>query len=132
MYDISLRTIVDSLISIIGSIFTFIFGGWDIALKVLIVLMIVDYLSGLNVGRKQHKINSHTSYNGLKRKLYIMYMLILAVMLDRILGFHVVYFRSLVCYFYITNESISILENCGKAGLPLPQRLMNILEQLKK
>lgn len=59
-------------------------------------------------------------------------VLIVAVLLDRLLNEGTWVFRTLVSYFYIANEGISILENCGKCGIPLPERLLNIFEQLKK
>ena len=62
----------------------------------------------------------------------ILVVLIIGVMLDRILGTGTWVFRTLVCYFYIANEGISLLENVGNIGIPIPNKIRNALEQLNK
>jgi toxin secretion/phage lysis holin len=94
--------------------------------------MIIDYMTGVMAGVIQGKLNSHIGFNGILRKSTILLVLIVAVLLDRLLNQGTWVFRTLVCYFYTANEGISILENAGKCGVPLPAKLLNILEQLKK
>lgn len=125
------KTIFNTAIAGIGSICTYMFGGWDTPLMVLVIFMAIDYLTGLINATIQNKLNSKIGFNGIKKKGLILIVLIVAVLLDRLLNKNIWVFRTLVCYFYIANEGISILENCGKCGVPLPQKLLDTLEQLK-
>ena len=123
---------LSGLVAIIGTVFTWLFGGWDIALAVLIAFMAIDYLTGLIRGGIQNKISSDKGFKGIAKKSVILIVLIVAVLLDRLINDSVWIFRTLICYFYIANEGISILENCTAIGLPVPSRLSETLEQLKE
>ena len=125
------KQIFNALVATAGSLFTYAFGGWDTCLIVLVGFIAIDYITGVLSGIIQQKLNSHVGFRGLLRKATIFLVLIVAVLLDRLLNKGIWAFRTLVCYFYIANEGISILENCGKCGVPLPQKLVNTLEQLK-
>lgn len=126
------RNVFNSIVAGIGGICTYAFGGWDTPLTVLIIFMVVDYLTGLVSAAIQNKLNSKIGYKGIAKKALILVVLIVAVLLDRLLNKNIWVFRTLVCYFYVANEGISILENCGKCGVQLPQKLLDTLEQLKK
>lgn len=119
------------IIAGLGSALTYIFGGWDTSLKVLILFMVADYATGLIHAWMGNKLNSKVGYKGIAKKSLILIVLIVAVLLDRLINKNIWVFRTLVCYFYVANEGISILENCGKCGVPLPQKLLDTLEQLK-
>lgn len=123
---------LSSLVAILGTVFTWLFGGWDIALLVLIVFMIMDYITGLARGAINRKLSSDVGFRGIAKKSVILVVLIVAVLLDRLINDGQWIFRTLICYFYIANEGISILENCAALGLPIPERLSEVLEQLKE
>lgn len=118
-------------IAAIGSSLTYVFGCWDEPLKILIILMIIDYTTGVMSGCINKKLNSNVGFNGILRKATILLVLIVSVLLDRLLNQGTWVFRTVVAYFYVANESLSILENCGKCGVPLPKKLLKALEQLK-
>ncbi|MFC0906368.1 holin family protein [Clostridium sp. MT-14] len=126
------RHVFNTMVAGVGSMLTYFFGGWDTCLRVLVGFMFVDYGTGLLNAWIGNKVNSKIGYKGIAKKASILAVLIVAVLLDRLLNNGTWVFRTLVCYFYIANEGISILENCGKCGLPLPQKLVKALEQLKK
>lgn len=126
------REIFNTIIAVVGVAFTYVFGGWDTCLIVLVSFMLIDYATGLIAATIQQNLNSHIGFNGILRKSTILLVLIVAVLLDRLINQSTWVFRTVVAYFYIGNEGISILENCGKCGLPLPKRLMKALEQLKR
>lgn len=126
------REIFNSIVAILGGVITYIFGGWDTCLIVLVGFMLIDYITGLIGAVIQQRLNSHIGFNGILRKSTILLVLIVAVLLDRLINQGTFVFRTVVSYFYIANEGISILENCGKCGIPIPERLLNALEQLKK
>ena len=78
------------------------------------------------------EVSSDTGLKGIARKTVILIVLIVAVLLDRLLNTGTWVFRTLVCYFYIANEGISLLENCAGLGLPIPEKLKDVLIQLKE
>ena len=119
------------LIAGIGTFLTWLFGAWDIALMVLVCFIVLDYLTGLIKAYLTKKLSSNVGLHGIARKSVILIVLIMSVMLDRILNSGTWVFRTLVCYFYIANEGLSILENCSVIGLPIPDRIQEALEQLK-
>ncbi|MCY6372474.1 phage holin family protein [Clostridium ganghwense] len=126
------REIFNTVIVVIGSFFTYIFGIWDTCLIVLVAFMSLDYITGLIAAIIQDKLNSHIGFKGILRKSTILLVLIVAVLLDRLLSNGTWVFRTIVAYFYIGNEGISILENVGKCGVPLPKKMIKALEQLRK
>lgn len=125
------QNVFESILAVIGTALTYIFGGWDVALITLVIFMGLDYVSGVMIGAKNKKIDSEISYSGLKRKLMIIFILIAAVALDRLIGNEQWVFRTAVCWFYIGNEGISLFENAGKLGMPYPQKVLEMFTQLK-
>lgn len=123
--------IFNGIIAGLGGVCTYIFGGWDTPLTVLFWFMGLDYITGLMGAIAQRKLDSKVSYKGIAKKLSILIIVTIGVLLDRLINNDVWVFRTFVCYFYIANEGLSILENIGKTGAPLPQKLINVLEQLK-
>lgn len=119
------------LIAGLGTFLTWLLGAWDIALMVLVCFMVLDYLTGLIKAYLTKKLSSNVGLHGIARKSVILIVLIMSVMLDRILNSGTWVFRTLVCYFYIANEGLSILENCSVIGLPIPNKIQEALEQLK-
>ena len=118
--------------ALLGTLFTWLFGAWDIALQILITFMILDYATGLLRGYAGKNLSSDTGLKGIARKCIILAVLIVAVLLDRLINIDNWIFRTLICYFYIANEALSILENCSVLGLPIPSKLQDALEQLKE
>ena len=94
--------------------------------------MVFDYITGVLKGYVLKELSSDVGLKGLARKAVILIVLIVAVCLDRLLNAEHWVFRTLVCYFYIANESISLLENCSALGLPIPEQLKDALAQLKE
>lgn len=115
----------------IGTLLTWLLGGWDLDIKILITCMTLDYAMGLLCGYKDKKLNSKVGFNGLKRKFTVIIILILAVLLDRLLGQEWV-FRAIVIYFYVAMEGLSILENAAKLDVPIPSKLKEALVQLQE
>lgn len=123
--------VFNSTVAIVATAFTYLFGGWDTAIIVLITFMVLDYITGVLYAWNTKTISSEVGLKGLSKKLLIILVLIGAVMLDRMMSNGTWVFRTLVCYFYIANEGISLLENAGNLGLPIPEKLKSALEQLK-
>lgn len=124
--------LLKSFIAAIGTGFTYIFGVWDTALVVLILFMGIDYITGIIASYIKGILNSKIGFKGIARKAVILLVLIMGVLLDRLLNDGTWVFRTLIAYFYIANEGLSIIENIGKCGVEFPPAVQNALEQLKK
>lgn len=122
--------VFDSIVAIIATFFTYLFGGWDVALSILITFMILDYITGVIWAYIQKNLNSEVGFKGLVKKCTILIVLIVGAMLDRLLNSGEWVFRTLVAYFYIANEGISLLENISNLGVPIPAKIKDALEQL--
>lgn len=118
-------------IATLGTGLTWIFGAWDIAIIVLVSFMALDYFTGVLRAVVNKEVSSDIGLKGIARKTVIFVVLIVSVLLDRLLNTGTWVFRTLVCYFYIANEGISLLENCACLGLPIPEKLKDVLVQLK-
>ena len=127
-----MNNIFNSVVAGIATFFTYLFGGWDAAIGVLIVLMVLDYITGVLNGYLTKTLNSEVGFKGLLKKFLILVVMIIAVMLDRLMNTGNWIFRTLVCYFYIANEGISLLENISLMGVPIPDKIKDALEQLNK
>lgn len=119
------------IIAAVGTGITWLFGAWDTALIVLVSFMVLDYATGLMRAWINKEVSSDVGLKGIARKAVIFVVLIVAVLLDRLLNTGTWVFRTLICYFYIANEGISLLENCASIGLPIPDKLKDALAQLK-
>ena len=122
----------------IGGAAAWAFGGWDTALAALTICMGVDYVSGSIMALVFHKstktetgaYNSAYGLKGLCKKGLMLLFVLVAVQMDRILG--TAYIRDAVCIGFCANEVLSIIENLGLAGIPMPQAVTKALEQLQK
>ena len=123
---------------ITGAFLSWAFGGWDAALTALMICICVDYISGSLVALVFHNSNksdtgAYNSAYGLKglckKGLMLMFVLV-AVQIDRLMGAE--YVRDAVCIGFCSNEILSITENLGLAGVPMPQAVVKALEQLQK
>lgn len=123
-----------SLVNFItGTVLTgvlYLLGGWDIALQTLLIVIVIDYVSGICKAIYNKKLNSKVGIKGIIKKFSYLLTVALAVELDKITG-GTGAIRTLVIYFFVANDGISILENLGGMGIPLPNKLTEVLEQLR-
>ena len=133
-----MKETVCTVVGLAGSAVAWAFGGWDAAMAALVVCMAVDYISGSIVALVFHKstktetgaYNSAYGLKGLCKKGLMLLFVLVAVQIDRVLGTD--YARDAVCIGFCTNEILSIIENLGLAGIPMPQAVTKALEQLQK
>ena len=108
-----------------------VMGGFDGFLYALIVFVVVDYLTGIMVAVLKKELSSEVGFHGIFKKVVIFAL----VAVGHIVDTHVIQngsvIRTAVIFFYLSNEGISILENASVIGLPVPQKLKDVLEQLK-
>jgi len=112
-----------------GGFLVGLLGGWDLALKILVLFVVLDYVTGLIVAVMEKKLNSDVGFKGITRKILLFVPIIIAYYLDNLTGHAVL--RSIAILFYIVNEGLSILENLVRAGVPVPGQVRDTLEALK-
>ena len=122
----------------VGGAVAGLLGGWDAALTILVVMMGADYLSGVIVaacGRSPKSegggVSSKAGFIGLAKKGFMLLIVLLAALLDRVSGSGTAMVRTAAVMYYIANEGISLLENAALMGVPFPERVKNALEALK-
>ena len=111
----------------------FFWGGLDGLLTALLVFMVLDYASGVVIAYKEKRLSSEVGFWGLVKKCMILVLVTVGHFMDlHVLGGSSSMFRSGVVGFFLANEGLSILENAGKLGVPLPEFLKKALEQVKE
>ena len=121
---------IQTAITLLGGWLGYFVGGWDGMLIALVVLMALDYITGVMCAIADHKLSSSVGFKGICKKVFILMLVGVANIVD----VHVVgsgsALRAAVICFYLSNEGVSILENAGHIGLPIPEKLKVVLEQL--
>lgn len=126
-----MKTIINNVISILATYFIYLVGGIDVAFISLLVIMALDYITGVLSAIYNKKLNSKIGYKGILKKASYLLVIALGVILDKLLG-QTGSVRTLIIYFFVANDGISILENVGEMNIPLPKKLKELLDQLKK
>lgn len=119
---------IQSAAAFVGGVLSFVFGELTPAFAVLIALMVIDFFTGLLHAVIERRLNSKTCARGIMKKIFILALVAVAHLIDVSLGKDVC--MGVVEFFYIANEAMSIIENAGRAGLPVPEKLTTVLEQL--
>lgn len=133
-----LKTMICTGIGVIGSTVAAAFGGWDAAMITLVSMMVIDYLTGVLVAGVFHNspktqngtLESKAGWKGLCRKGMTLLIVLVAARLDIILGTG--FIRDAVIIGYIANETISIIENAGLMGVPIPEAIKKAIEVLQQ
>lgn len=131
-----MKNAICTAIGIVGGFIANLFGGWDAALTTLVIFMCIDYLSGIVVAGVFHKstktesgsLKSVIGFEGLCRKGMALLIVLIGYRLDMTVG--VDYIRNTVIIGFIANETISIVENAGLMGLPLPAVITKAIDVL--
>ena len=126
-----MKQFITNGISFIITCLTYFLGGFDLALKSLLIVMIIDYLTGVSSAIYNKKLSSKIGFKGIIKKFCYLLVVGLSVAIDNLTGQNGI-IRSLVIYCFIANDGISIIENMGELDIKLPQKLIDTLEQLKK
>ncbi len=125
-------------VGVAGGVIVSLLGGWDTALMTLVIFMGVDYLTGLIVAGLFHtsqktengRLESRAGWKGLCRKGVTLLIVLVACRLDLVIGSN--FIRDAVVIAFIANETISIIENAGLMGVPIPAAIIDAIEVLKK
>ena len=114
----------------VGGWLGYFLGGCDGLLIALVVFAVVDYITGVMCAINDKKLSSEVGFRGICRKVLIFFLVGVANILDvQVIGTGSV-LRTAIIFFYLSNEGVSLVENAAHLGLPVPQKLKDVLEQL--
>ena len=133
-----MKNMICTAVGLLGSFIAFLFGGWTASLTTLLIFMGIDYVSGLIVAGVFHNspktetgaLESRAGLKGLIRKFTMLLFVLIGYRLDVAVG--TTYIRDAVCIAFMANELISIVENAGLMGIPVPAAISNAIDILKK
>ncbi len=112
-----------------GAWLSWLLGGWDMALQVLIIFVICDYVAGVCAAWHGKRLDSSVGFKGIFKKILLFLPVIVGYWLDEVIGQEIL--RNLAIFFYISNEALSIMENLGGCGVAIPPALLDALQQLR-
>lgn len=122
----SLQTIA----SLLSLGFSFIFGSCDTIVITLICIMLIDYITGILKAIYNKNLNSYIGFKGIIKKIFMLIMVGVGNLVDNSLGVEIC--RNAVIFFYIANESLSIIENMAQCDVAIPNKVKDLLEQLRE
>lgn len=125
------NAVLKSVITFCASAIMWLFGGWNIVLSILATVIVCDYISGVMCAIKNKTLDSRVGREGLLKKSVTLLVVVVAHQVDVALGNDEDIVRNITALFYISNELLSILENAGNIGIPLPAVLVEACEKLK-
>lgn len=121
---------IQLVFSALGGWIGYFLGGCDGLLYALIAFVVIDYITGVMCAITDKKLSSAVGFKGIFRKVLIFLLVGIANVIDvEVIGTGAV-LRTAVIFFYISNEGVSLLENAGHLGLPIPEKIKTVLEQL--
>ena len=126
-----MKHLISNVFSVILTTIVYLLGGVDIALQSLLIVIVIDYLTGIASAIYNKELSSKIGFKGIIKKFSYLLVVALSVVIDNLLGQSGL-IRSLVIYFFVANDGLSIIENMAEMNVKLPQKLIDTLEQIKK
>lgn len=126
-----MKQFITNGLSFIITTLSYFLGGFDLALKSLLIVMVIDYITGVSSAIYNKKLSSKIGIKGIIKKFSYLLVIGLSVVIDNLTGQNGI-IRSLVIYCFVANDGLSIIENIAELDIKLPQKLIDSLEQLKK
>ncbi|WP_442601712.1 phage holin family protein [Paenibacillus sp. KN14-4R] len=125
------QTTLNFAVGTFGTIITYAFGGWSELLSFLVIAMLIDIVSGVAASMKEGKgISSAVGFKGSVKKVFMFVAILLAHRMDVLMNSGFIMTGAI--YFYLANELVSIIENYGRLGLPLPPQVKDMITALKR
>ncbi|MCM1577497.1 MAG: phage holin family protein [Ruminococcus sp.] len=124
--------VMKNIMAAVCALCGFLFGDRDGLMIALIVLIVMDYISGVLAAAVEKRLSSEAGAKGIAKKIFMLLIVAVANIVDiNVIGDgHIL--KSVTVMFYIANECISLIENAGRLGVPVPKKLLDVLEQLKE
>ena len=126
-----MKHLINERISVILTTFVYLVGGFDIAIQSLLIVIVIDYLTGIASAIYNKELSSKIGLKGILKKFCYLLVVALSVVIDKLLGQGGL-IRTLVIYFFVANDGLSIVENMAEMNIKLPKKLIDALEQIKK
>ena len=126
-----MKEIYNGIVATLLTAFVYLVGSLDVAMIALLVAIVLDYVSGVIKAYVTKQLSSQTGFKGIVKKVAVLMIVMLAVLVDRVTG-ETGAIRTLVIYYFVANEGLSIIENLGQAGVPIPQSIKKALKAMKK
>ena len=126
-----MKNLISNVFSVILTTIVYLLGGIDIAIQSLLIVIVIDYLTGIASAIYNKELSSKIGFRGIIKKFSYLLVVALSVVIDNLLGQSGL-IRSLVIYFFVANDGLSIIENMAEMNIKLPKKLIDALEQIKK
>lgn len=126
-----MKEIICTILSGISTTLIYLFGGFDVALSCLVIAIALDYVSGIIKAFYTKQLSSKIGFKGLLKKIGILILVMVSVLVDRVAG-NTGAVRTLVIYYFVANEGLSIVENLAETNIPIPDVLKRALKAIKK
>jgi toxin secretion/phage lysis holin len=123
---------IQMIVAVLGGYIGYFLGGWDGFLYALVAFVVIDYLTGFMLAVLEKRLSSEVGFRGIFKKVVLFSLVAVGHIIDSRLIQSEGVIRTAVIFFYLSNEGISILENTAKIGLPIPEKLRAVLEQLNQ
>ena len=123
--------IFKNILAGVCTVLSFLFGDMEGLMVALVALIILDYISGVIAAAVEKRLSSEVGAKGIAKKIFMLLIVALANIVDiNVIGDGYV-LKTVTVVFYICNECISLIENAGRIGVPVPKKLLDVLEQLR-
>lgn len=126
-----MKIAINNVFSVILTTIVYLLGGIDVALQSLLIVIVIDYLTGIASAIYNKELSSKMGFKGIIKKFSYLLVVALSVVIDNLLGQSGL-IRTLVIYFFVANDGLSIVENMAEMNIKLPKKLIDALEQIKK
>lgn len=120
-----------AILATVGYLFIYLLGGWDVSLQCLLLAIVFDYVSGMIKAFHTKALSSKIGFQGILKKVGVLLIVMLGVLVDRVTG-NTGAVRTLVIYYFVANEGLSVIENLGQCGVPIPASIKKALKALNK
>lgn len=124
--------IIKVIFAVGATMLQFLFGGWSLPLQILVAVVVIDYITGLGAAFVGKRLDSRIGSRGIVKKVGFFVLVSLAHLLDKGTGMTAPVLQTATIWFLVANEGISITENLGEIGVPIPKGLLGALDRLKK
>ena len=120
-----------AILATVGYLFIYLLGGWDVSLQCLLLAIVFDYISGMIKAFHTKTLSSKIGFHGILKKVGVLLIVMLGVLVDRVTG-NTGAVRTLVIYYFVANECLSVIENLVQCCVPIPSSIKKALKVLKK
>lgn len=126
-----MKELINFVIATFLDIVVYLLGGIDAAMTALLIFIVLDYITGLTAACIAGEASSKQGFKGILKKILILVLVAVSVRIDELTNSGGV-LRTLVIYYFVSNEGLSIIENLGQVGVPIPQVLKRAIKELRK